>query len=328
MTATITFIHQPDIQSSLNIFAQTMPVAAQRASAALQVLLQEMYREPDKAIAWQGSSLTGDGFPLEFAFTPADTDLRYTTEVGTPLIPPQQRLSLSFQQLARLGHSVPAQMQDTFRQMQQNTDLQYGAWVGGRHSNTSDSYKLYVEVPEENSSCLEPALHTLRIPRPKLSDRPVPLRMIGYHLTTHKLESYFRVTDVTPYHLKNLMAHCGLGERTQELLELLEESYGYTLRDKLPGGSIGISYSFSPEGVLPVFSLFLFTRVLWGGDATIRHKFSQLTSQQSWDNSLYRQITQSLGDCHLCTTYHGMVGFIVPPNGAIVPSLGVRPIIL
>ncbi|MBD2056042.1 hypothetical protein H6F88_08430 [Oculatella sp. FACHB-28] len=326
MTATLASIHQSDVQSSLDIFAQPMPTAAQRASSALQVLLQEMYREPDEAITWQGSSLTGDGFPLEFAFTPADTDLRYTTEVGTPLIPPPQRLSLTFQQLAQLGHPVSPAMQNTFRQMQQGADLQYGAWVGGRHSNTNDSYKLYVEVPQENSSSLEQALHTLQIPRPQLSDRPVPLRMLGYHVTAHRLESYFRVTNATPYHLKNLMIYCGLGERAQELLELLEESYGYALRNKLPGGSIGISYSFSAEGVLPVFSLFLFARVLWGGDATIRHKFSQLTSRQNWDSSLYQQITQSLGDCNLCTTHHGMVGFIVPPDGAIVPSLGVRPI--
>jgi hypothetical protein len=326
MIATAASLHQVEIQSCLDIFAKTMSASAQRASLALQVLLQEMYREPDDAIAWQGSTLTGDGFPLEFAFTPADTDLRYTTEVGTPLTLPQHRLSLACQMLAQLGQSVPSYLIDAFHTLQQDADLQYGVWVGGRHGPTQDSYKLYAEVPLESTPFVEQALQRLQIPRPHLSDRLVPLRMIGYHLTAQRLESYFRVADATPHHLKSLMAYCGLGDRTQELLDLLEESYGYPLRGKLPGGSIGISYSLSPGGVLPVFSLFLFGRVL-GGDATIRRKFSELASQQDWDISVYQQITQPLSDRHLCTTYHGMVGLIVPPEGAIVPSLGVRPTI-
>jgi hypothetical protein len=283
-----------------------------------------MYRESDEAIAWQGSSLTGDGFPLEFAFTSADTNLRYTTEVGTPLTSPQYRLSMACKQLDRLGHSVPSSLINTFHTLQYNADLHYGVWVGGRHSATHDNYKLYVEVPLQTTSFIEQTLGTLKIPQPQLSDRLVPLRMIGYNLASQQFEAYFRVTDATTYHLKTLMAHCGLGDRTQELLGLLEESYGYPLRDKLPGGSIGISYTFSSKGALPVFSLFLFARVLWGGDATIRRKFSQLTSQQGWDSSIYQQITQPLGDRNFCTTHHGMVGFTVSSEGAIVPSLGVR----
>jgi hypothetical protein len=325
MIATAPFVHQTNIQSCLAIAAQTMPAAAERANRALRVLLQTLYQEPDEAIAWQGSLLTGDGFPLEFAFTPADTDLRYTTEVGDPLTAPSQRLTLACQRLTQLGYPVPTDLRATLHDIQQGADLDYGAWVGGRHSPTSDSYKLYVEVPKQIAPASETVLNALQIPRPHLSDRPVPPCMIGYHLTAHRLESYFRVADANTHHLNALMSYCGLGDRTQELVDLLEESYGYRLRNKLPGGSIGVSYSLSPGGVLPIFSLFLFARVFWGSDRTIRRKAHELASRNGWDLSLYQRVTESLGDRHTCATQHGMVGFIVPPEGPIALSLGIRP---
>lgn len=132
MNALATVPHQSAIQTVLDIYTKVAPTPATRATAALQVLLQDLYQKSDQAIAWQTSTLTGDGFPLEFAVTSGDTDLRYTTEIATPLVAPVQRLALAQQRLQQLTQAdIPDALLVPFQQMQQGGALRHGTWVGG-----------------------------------------------------------------------------------------------------------------------------------------------------------------------------------------------------
>lgn len=190
----------------LDIYTKIAPAPATRTIAALQVLLQDLYQEPDEAIAWQTSALTGDGFPLEFAVTSGDTELRYTTEITTPLEAPTQRLALAQQRLQQLTQAdIPDAFLGPLHQMQQGAQLRYGTWVGGRHGLTGDSYKLYVEVPASPLATFRRQLLDLQIPYPMLPDRPLLLRMLGYNLTSRRLEAYFRVPQLESYHLPQLI---------------------------------------------------------------------------------------------------------------------------
>ena len=326
MNAIATASHQPEIQAVLDLYAKTDPVPVARATAALHVLLHDLYREPDAAIAWQTSTLTGDGFPLEFAVTSSDADLRYTTEISTPLVAPVQRLALAQQRLRQLTPAeIPAAVLARLQQVQQGGELRYGTWVGGRHGLRGDSYKLYVEVPAADLATFHTPLAECQIPYPTLADRPVRLRMLGYNLTSRRLEAYFRVPQVESYHVPRLMQLCGAGDRASELWDFIEASYGYSLRGKLPGGSVGFSYSVAPDGLSPIFTLFLFARALWGGDARIRRQFSALAAQQGWDITPYHQLTQPLALRHTWATDHGLLGVGVAATGSIALSLGIRP---
>ncbi|MEN8443423.1 MAG: hypothetical protein ABG776_00260, partial [Cyanobacteria bacterium J06555_13] len=224
--------HHSDIQSALACYASVEADPADRATASLQVLLQDIYREPDKAIAWEASSLTGDGFPVEFAFTTADNSLRYTCEISTPLTAPKERLTLALQRLKKLCAAMPpAALLAQLKQIQASSDspmsLQYGTWVSGRHSLTGDSYKLYIEVPDGAEKTVPGQLKSLHIPYPKLANRAVQLRMLGYNLTSQQLEPYFKVEQLEAYHLPRLMAPCGLSDRAASLHRYLEQQYGY-----------------------------------------------------------------------------------------------------
>lgn len=326
-------IHQADIQSALACCKTAQPEPTAHAAQALRVLLQNIYDEPDATIAWKTSSLTGDGFPVEFAFTTADNSLRYTCEVSTPLTTPKERLAIALRRLKTLGSAAPpAPLLAKLQQIQESgtslLSLQYGTWVSGRHSLAGDSYKLYVEVPDGALKTAAQPLNRLRIPQPELANRTVQLRMLGYNLATRQLEPYFKVQRLEAYHLPRLMAPCGLSDHAHTLHRYLEQQYGYALPDKLPGDSVGFSYSLSPVGVPETFTLFFSARAFWGGDASIRRRFCQSATAQGWDASLYTDMTSPLKTCHTWATHHGLLGYSVLPCGSILPGIGVRPLVL
>jgi hypothetical protein len=326
MMTTTTFTHHPDIQAALEVYAKAAPGPAEQAHRSLQLFLRDLYEESDKTIAWHTSTLTGDGFPLEFVFTPADNDIRYTVEMGSSLVAPVERLELACQRLQQLGQTaMPIPLVTRLRRIQQGYPLHYGGWVGGRHGLEGDSYKLYLEVPAAPPEAIQSVLTAFKIPAPRLANRQALLRIVGYNLASRRLEAYFRVSQAEVYHLPRLMEPCGLRDFAQELQEFLAQHYGYPLPDKLPGGSIGFSYSLSPEGEPQVFTLFLFARIFWGGDANIRRRFSDLATQQGWDASRYLRITQSLATRQTWTTAHGLLGFSVSRQTPITLSIGVRP---
>jgi hypothetical protein len=325
MTITSTFIHQADIQNALDIYAEVVPYQTARASEALHILLQDHYQE-DSGIAWQSSTLTGDGFPLEFAFTPIDADLRYTTEISSPLIPAEQRLSLACQRLQNLtSNEVPLDLVTQLQQIQQGNTLCYGTWVGGRHGRIEDRFKLYVEVPESKAEDYQSLLQNWGTVYPRLTDRPVYLRMLGYNLSSQLREIYFRSPNIENYHLRKFLALYGLTERADELWHFLEESYEHRLFSKLPGRSIGISYAITPNGALVSFTLFLFANIFWGSDAVINRKFTALAEKYHWDIGIYRQLTKEIATRQTKQTYHGILGFVVTPTLPIAINLGVRP---
>src|SRR4051794_31527113 len=81
-------------------------VAAQ-ADALVRALLPERLADPSAA-AWRGSPLTGDGFPVEVAFSTADDRLRLTVEPGAHHLHPDRRLALAANRIAFAGgRSVP-----------------------------------------------------------------------------------------------------------------------------------------------------------------------------------------------------------------------------
>lgn len=325
MSAPLNSAHHPAIQSALDAYVEAAPASVQEAGAVLQILLREIYDSPEPA-AWHFSRLTGDGFPVEFAFTTTDVDIRYTAEIADLRIPADERLVLACQRLRLLGQpEIPASLLELLSQAQKDKVLSYGAWVGGRHSPQGNTFKLYTELPEMALEHYQPLLESLQIPWPHLADRPLSPRMFGYNLTSGRVEVYYRVPKLEVYHLARLTAPCQLSERSCELQHFLEKAYGYPLFEKLPGGSVGISYSYSPDRSSAIFTLFMFARTFWGGDASIRRKLSILAEKYGWDVTLYQRITAPLAARNTWNTYHGLLGFVMAPGTPISISLGVRP---
>jgi hypothetical protein len=322
--------HHQAIQAVLDVLAKSAPDAAQRAGASLAHLLHNHYAALDQPAWWNSSQLTGGGFPVEFAFTTADSSVRYTADIGGLPIPPATRLELARETLKHFGEpELPPEVSAALHALQQSGSLRYGAWIGGRHSAGGDRFKLYCEVPGDDApfDAQHPGfawLSASQAPLPRLPDRAVHLRMIGYEPATQRLESYFRVAHLATYHLPNLMQPLGLVAEASRLTEFIEGAYGYRLREKIPGGSVGFSYSLGPGGQ-GVFTLFLFARALWGGDANIRAKMSFHAQQLGWNPDAYLAITAPLAQRNVYQTYHGMIGLTVLPEKPIQMTIGLRP---
>jgi len=330
--------HHPDIQAALDVLARTFPRATARASSALSILLRQTYigakrSAGDHQAAWSFSTLTGDGFPLEWTFTSADAHLRYAVDPARPGLPPAQRLANAAELVAQLCQPLNLKLLEELMAWQLAApvgELRYGAWIGGRHHvvSQSDRFKLYVEVPASSAPGQGSLIAAHLNPQPRLPERELQLRMLGLEPTTGRVEFYYRVHSLQSATLSHLLYPAGLRSRADELLDFVERAYGHSLRvvgARIPGGSVGFSYSVSPDDGRVAFTLFLFTRLLWGGDARIRPRFRERLETAGLDSAPYWQVTAALDTRDVYQTYHGLIGFVVASDAPIQISLGVRP---
>jgi hypothetical protein len=296
---------------------------AARADATLRVFLHERLTALDSR-QWTSSTLTGDGFPVELTFTTADDRLRYTVEPLSWQESPQQRLETAILLVNWLAAStVPEDIATAWRAAQRCDTLRYGAWLGGRHGTDphEDEYKLYVEWPQTGVAEEGP----VRMYRPRLSDRVVTLRMVAFSPTTQQHEAYYRVPSLAPYHLPRVLEPCGMESRSQDVLDLLTDAYGHAIRERIPGASVGVSYTMTAGGEPLSVSLFLFARVFWGADGRIRERFGQCARALGWDDSRYQRVTAALASHQTWTTQHGILGLTLTRTGQFHLSIGVRP---
>jgi hypothetical protein len=313
------------IAHALRVMLGNTPIPVARAMAALNVLLEGIYSSPWQEVAWVFSRLTGDGFPIEFTFSSADEEIRYAIEVAGPEMNEAQRLSHAERLLQRLGVSLPKQVSTLLHRVQEDGSLLYGAWIGGRHNQDGDRYKLYVEVPTAGSEEGKRLIHTLLGEDPLLPNRVVQLRMIGYDLNSSRTELYFRTKGLETWEIGLLLRRVGLFSRELDLIDLLEEANGRPVQPTLLGASYGFSFSIPPDGEPPIFSLFTAARTIFGGDGRIRRRLLALGKQRNWQFRNYAQMSEPLSDRSDWRTNHGMVSFVVPPQGPLVLHIGLRP---
>lgn len=264
--------------------------------------------------AWGGSQLTGDGFPFELSLCTADHRLRFTAEPGRRDLTPEQRFDFAIAALQRCGASVPAHIVETCRAIHRNAVLNYGAWVGCRVSSEGHALKLYVEVPEAQRT-------TLPTPHFTLPDRSIVMRMLAY--SSGGVESYVRVPSLEPRHLPAILAPAGLEDRAGELLEFLREAYGCRIGARVPGPSVGVSFTGTVSA--PRVTVYLFARSLWGSDARIRRQFVRIASAYGWNPDTYLQVTAPIAARDSWQTYHGLFG-VTLDRSTMSFAIGVRPV--
>ena len=298
------------IDGALAVFS---PDVAHKARLLTRVMFAERVTSgrPDR---WDGSRLTGDGFPFELSFCTADDRLRFTVEPGRRDLEPDERFDFALAVMERCGAAVPDHVVERCRAIQRHAVLTYGAWVGCRVSSEGHSLKLYVEMPDAQRA-------TLPTPPFALPDRPILMRMLAYSPAGY--ESYVRVPSLEPRHLPAILAPAGLAHRAAELMEVLRQAYGYRIRGRLPGPGVGISFGGTESA--PRVTVYLFARSLWGADARIRQQFVRVAGASGWNPAAYLEVTAPMAVRESWQTYHGLLG-VTLDRSSMCFAVGVRPV--
>jgi hypothetical protein len=210
---------------------------------------------PEMVERW--SRLTPTGFPIEFTVTDADPLLRWTAEIAGPEIVDAHRLGLVARHLAMAGQPVPPPPLAALQAVQQGRDLRYGAWLGGRTiDDTQSRFKLYAEIPAGVS------LHHLPLPPVLLeASTHVPRgtlpRMIGIEPGRDRLEIYLRLPTLAPDDLRPLLSAAGHVHGLDALEHRLPDG-----TRRLAGRRLGISLASGATASIEV-ALFVSARSLF-----------------------------------------------------------------
>ncbi|MET0713336.1 MAG: hypothetical protein ABWY57_00355 [Mycetocola sp.] len=268
--------------------------------------------------AWQGSRLTGDGFPVEVAFCTADDTLRLTLEPGRASCPPSLRLDRVNDTLVRCGGTpMPEAVRLRLAAVQAGGPMRYGAWLGCRIAGGGRTFKLYVEVPPARA--LGPDWPAPLV----LADRDVVPRMVAVTQATGLVETYLRVPSLLPEHLPAVLNPVGLSHQSAWLLRFIEEAYGHAIRGRIPGPSVGISYVVAGT---PRVSLHLYARALWGSDARIRRGFLRVAQGIGWDSRAYEAVSGPLAAREDWRCYQGLFGITLSTDADPAFTIGLRPV--
>lgn len=302
------------------------PEPAARASAALDLILDGVYRSSWQEVAWEFSGLTYDGFPVEFAFSTADNTIRYTAEVSGPEIDSAERLEIAERKLELLG-GVPVrkEISEILHKILLSGPLKFGAWIGGRHNSGGDRYKLYVEVPGSGSSEHEYLIRDMLGDVDMLPGRKPRLQMIGYEPSTSQLELYFSINGIEFWEIKRLLSLAGMKNQCSGFLSLIEEAYGHRAELALSQSRVGFSFSAKKSREYMVFSIFKSARSIFGSDKSIRKRVLDLAELKGWNLKCYETLSLPVAEREGGDTRHGMVSFVIKPESQPALSIYLRP---
>ncbi|RWW91705.1 hypothetical protein [Flavobacterium cerinum] len=311
----------------LDVWENEYPEATKRARIVLPILLEGLISSHDKN-ALSSSALTMTGSPFEPAFSLTVPGIRYTVCPAPPTIPLIDSLEYSISLLLRLNEQLQESNYFTrISNLQKKGTLTYGAQIGVRHSDTEDSFKLYIEVPPEAAIEADVIAEEILGGKPVLNipDRNAKPTIFGLDLKKGTYEVYYRIENLHPLEIATLLSRINASERASELLEMISETQSLPIKHKLPGSTWGFSYSKETDTEF-TFSLYTFASTLFGPDGWVRDGILSLGAKYNWNLKGYYEMSQSLKGSRGFTSHHGIFGLVMPPKRKPAAWIGLSPI--
>jgi hypothetical protein len=299
---------------------------AARSGTALYSILDGVCRSTWQEVAWEFSGLTYDGFPVEFAFSAADDTIRYVAEVSGPEVDSRERLDIAERRLASLGSvPIPKEVSEFLHRVQSSGQLQFGAWIGGRHGPGGDRYKVYAEVPRTSSEVYRCFVSRILRCGSLLPGRKPRFQMIGYEPAKSRIELYFSITGLELWEIERLLSLAGMRSRWPEFLDLIKEAYGYNPDLVLSQSRVGFSFSVQDGKEPMTFTLFKSARSIFGSDKSIRSHMLYLAEMKGWNLKCYEALSLPAAERDGWDTMHGIISFVAQPEGLPTISITLRP---
>jgi hypothetical protein len=287
------------------------------------------------AAPWAGPGLNQHEAPLEFSFSTACRELRYTMEVGGRGSAPGSRLAIVDAVLTELGIDAGWDgVARCFPALQHHAAPAWGAWLAARQPLAQRKaaparYKIYAEVPPGPHQAAASLLRRYLGPTPLPAAPQARLVMLGAVPGSQRCEFYFELgsRELSMEKLGALLTHVSLGH-LRDALAALVRRFDFRRGDgahALPQAQYGLSYSVLPDGQEAQFSLFAFAADLAGGDAWVRHQVLALAGQRGLDLALYDTLTAPLAQRGADTRFHNMITFSVGERAAPGWQISVSP---
>lgn len=318
----------PAIERGVSIATDHYKGCESQLSSTLASIMEPLLADPHDLPTWHLSQLTGDGYPIEFAFTSAKDSVRYTAEIAPPRNEVGKRLAQTRLLLHRLGiSSFDEERFSMFEHWQTFGPLKFGAWMGVRHTCDSTEHKIYIDIPPQACDAVESYLNCcLDTPLP-VTKRRTALQMAGFSPATGGLEFYFSVYNMRPWEVISLLHPVGLEAHYDEVLDHFQWAYGKPITQRLPGPIFGFSYSIQPDASdsCPAFSLYTFADTLFLNGADARRKLLRYYSSLGIDMSYYAEMSEPESRQTGNHNHHGLFGISIAGNRPAVSHIGLRP---
>ena len=260
--------------------------AAARVAQSLCLCCETLVRSRWPEVAWRFSGLTMDGSPLEFTFSSADHDMRFTVDVAPAECGNHERIAAACDLAALLGHEGP-DAEDLFRwsQMQRSQKLSWGARLGVRESGERQRIKYYLEVPFEAQASIRKKIN------PPLNDSIAV--MIGCDPESSATEYYFRQQKLSKMEFDRLL--CGVdGDRTPNgMRDAVEQLCGMPIASALEWICFGYSLVVEKQSAPAHLTLFVRCQAIGGADRA-RQRMLRWMPDSIKERSLYSRLMADL----------------------------------
>ncbi len=309
----------PEISALLHAAAETCPASAMQAGQLLGILCRPWQVEINNWRPALASLLTPSGYPLEFTFRSGSSDLAYTAEPGLP----QAACVAKWRFARKLDEKLDLQLHPLLPTLAAQPAQRFGCWLGVRHCQASQRFKVYQEVVPQTVPWV---LHYLRCAVPGLgSVAELSPSLLGVVPGSDGATEYYcQVEHPGPAVLHKLYAAADIGR----LLPCVIDYLAYLAaepREKLFGRlRIGISYSLA-NGRAPHVTLFAHASQLFADNRQARLRWLGLVRQLGGQAALYDKLTSSFEESDFSDVVHGLVGVAINEMGQIECSLGLRP---
>lgn len=310
----------PAVERSLERLQRVAPAIAQRAHQGLQAPLASL-----AATAWpetlhRFSSLTNTGYPLEWAWSSRDSQLRCTLEVAPAECPDARRLPAALaacvaQAPGAVGQPpVVVQAAQGLQALQAGEDLRFGAWLGLRFGLAVTAAKLYAELPPGARTQAWVA-RLWAESHPRAAPVPWHWRMAGLS-ADGALELYARAGALEGRELAQSLQ--ALGAEPGAWLAAVQR---LTRQPGLPQAG-GLSLALDANGRFQALTWFVFAKHLHAGDGAVFQACSAQAQAWGQDSTLYEALAHGPDDGRW---RHGMVGLGLGHDGRVWVQAGLRP---
>jgi hypothetical protein len=311
------------LEHALDLLAEARPRPVERARSALDVILEGVRRSPWTDVAWCASTLSPNGYPVQFVLD-VGGDLGYVAEVAGPEAPAALKLGRAFEVLDALGAPpLPDSWIAAVADAQSHGELRAGTWIGVRHGMAADAHTVYVEVPRSAG----PELLAALVPTSMLS-RLSPLGRLDTVgiAATGRIELYCACESTDARVIESCMIRLGLGERANDLIALIERTPARPASLILRGGAFGLAATVLGSRV-ESFMVVVPARRVFGRDRETRRRLLDLADSERWDLSAYAELTEALErPSQRRAPIHGLLAWSITPAAPPAIRVAIAPL--